>query len=196
MQIGMNEDSATCDVAADLGMDAAVLGSGLPPQAERLIAHAGMIRGRVAEALALLETAHQIAPRHPATLIALYRFHFYGNRLAQAREIAVRALAMASAALQLPADWRAVESDARFSALDPLPRFYLFTLKGFAYLSLRLGEIELGQAVLDKLSALDPLNRVGYRVLHEVIARIGREDADYEEDPPRESSRQIYEVTP
>lgn len=168
--------------APDLdGMDAAVLGHGLPVEAERLIARAGLIRNQVREAQTLLEAAWQLAPKHPATLIALYRFHFYGNRLGEAREIAMLALAMASSALGIPQDWSDVRPGPRFSALEALPRFYLFSLKGFAYLSLRLGEIELGRAVVQKLAELDPQNRVGHAVLAEVIARIGREDADYED---------------
>lgn len=170
------------DFGGHAGIDAAVLGAGLPAVVEELIAQAGAIRHRAMEALAMLETAHDLAPRHPATLIALYRFHFYGNRLAEARDVSLRALDMASAALGLPTDWRAVAADARFAALEPLPRFYLFSLKGYAYLSLRLGEIDLGRAVVAKLDQLDPLDRVGHRVLRDVIARIGREDADYEDE--------------
>lgn len=82
--------------------DLAVLGRGLPPEAEALIARAGRVRNRVHEAQALLDEAHALAPAHPATLIALYRFHFYGNRLAEAREVAVRAIACAATALGIP----------------------------------------------------------------------------------------------
>lgn len=121
------------DDLADPGL--AVLGRGLPPEAEALIARAGLIRNRVAEAQALLDEAHALAPSHPATLIALYRFHFYGNRLRAARDVGERAIACAAAALGLPADWRRVEADARFRALEPMPRFWLFSLKGYAYLS-------------------------------------------------------------
>lgn len=163
--------------------DLAVLGGGLPAEAERLIARAGLIRGEVAEALALLDRAHALAPQHPATLIALYRFHFYGNRLDDARAISLRALSMASAALGLPSDWQQVGADARFGALEPLPRFYLFSLKGFAYLSLRLGDLETGRAALARLAELDPANRVGHQVLNEVLARMGRDDVGYEDCP-------------
>lgn len=163
--------------------DLAVLGGGLPPDAERLIARAGLIRQQVAEAQALLDQAHVLAPKHPATLIALYRFHFYGNRLAQARAVALRALDTASAALGLPAHWQQVGADVRFGALEPLPRFYLFSLKGYAYLSLRLGELDTGRAALAKLGELDPANRVGHRVLDDVLARMGRDDIGYEDCP-------------
>ncbi len=165
------------------GLDDAVLGAGLPAEAETLIARAGLIRHQVEEAQALLESAHRLAPEHPATLIALYRFHFYGNRLVAARDTALRALAMASAALGIPREWQAVQPDPRFTALEPLPRFYLFSLKGLAYLSLRLGEIDAGRAMVSRLAMLDPGNKVGHEVLAGVIARIGREDADYEDEP-------------
>lgn len=62
-------------------LDAAVLGAGLPLAAEMCITQAGLMRQDVDAAQALLEQAYALAPRHPATLIALYRFHFYGNRL-------------------------------------------------------------------------------------------------------------------
>ena len=68
-------------------------------------------------------------------------------------------------------------------ALEPLPRFYLFSLKGYAYLSLRLGELDTGRAALAKLGELDPANRVGHRVLDDVLARMGRDDIGYEDCP-------------
>lgn len=168
--------------AASADFDAAVLGAGLPPEAERLIALAGSMRQQTSRALALLESARELAPTHPASLIALYRFHFYGNRLHEARTIAVEALSLGASMLGLAAHWQDVVADARFNAFDALPRFYLFALKGYAYLSLRVGELERGQEALNKLAQLDPDNRVGHRVLTEVVARIGREDADYEEE--------------
>jgi Flp pilus assembly protein TadD len=60
------------------------------------------------------------------------------------------------------------------------PRFYLFALKGYAYLSLRLGEAEEGAAVLALLEQLDPTDSLGHRVLGAVLARAGR-DVDYDE---------------
>lgn len=176
----MWSDRQTDDIA---DFDLAVLGGGLPAEAERLIGRAGLIRGQVEEALALLDQAHALAPQHPATLIALYRFHFYGNRLDEALAVSLRALAMASAALGLPSDWRQVGADARFGALEPLPRFYLFSLKGFAYLSLRLGDLDTGRTALARLAEMDPANRVGHRVLDDVLARMGRDDIGYEDCP-------------
>ena len=57
-----------------------------------------------------------------------------------------------------------------------LPRFYLFTLKGYAYLQMRLGNLDEGRAAVMKLLELDPSDKVGARVLLEVLDRMGRSD--------------------
>src|SRR3989344_314807 len=82
------------------GFDAAVLGGGLSPEAQDLIARAGACRQDVVQASALLDEAEALAPDHPAVLIARYRFHFYGHRLQQARAIAAQALKLARRALR------------------------------------------------------------------------------------------------
>ena len=124
------------DEASALAFAEGALGGALSPEVDALIAEAGSLRAQPDAALALLERARAAAPRHPVPLIALYRFHFYGHRLAQARAVGEDALAVARMALgaefgdQPPAD-EAVRH-------DPAVRFYLFTLKGLAYLNLRL----------------------------------------------------------
>lgn len=164
-------------------LDMAVLGAGLPPVAESLITRAGQVRADAGQALSLLEIARSLAPDHPACLIALYRFHFYGNRLFDARRVALDAIRVAGSLLRLPEDWQAVPASAFVGELSPLPRFFLFSLKGYAYLSLRLGEIEEGRRVLRRLAELDPQNQTGHTLLMDVLARMGREDDD-EDDLP------------
>jgi hypothetical protein len=171
-----------------MGFDAAVLGQGLAPEIEALIEQAGLVRSQRELAEPLLLKARALAPTHPATLIALYRFHFYGHRLREAREVSIEALAVARAALlpqaanpasePLP---RITDEQARF---DAAVRFYLFSLKGFAYLSLRLGDIDTGRTALDELRHLDPQDRVGGAVLAVVLARAegGDPDAEPERD--------------
>jgi hypothetical protein len=121
----------------------------------------------------LLLKARALAPSHPATLIALYRFHFYGHRLHEAREIAKQSLDIGRAALGDTLE--VTDEQARFEAAT---RFYLFALKGYAYLSLRLGDIEEGRRALAELKALDPQDRVGGGVLTHVLARAEAGDAD------------------
>ena len=58
------------------------------------------------------------------------------------------------------------------------PRFYLFTLKGCAYLNMRLGDLEQGAALVAKLMALDPGNKLGGAVLQGILDRVGQSDDD------------------
>ncbi len=167
----------------DDGFDDAVLGRGLPADAEAALAQAGALRTEdPPRALALLQRARALAPGHPAVLIAFYRHHFYGHRIAAAREIAEQALPVAADALGLPRDWREVPAvplpDARTGART---RFYLFLLKGYAYLSLRLGELDTAGRALDTLQALDPQDCVGARLIESVRQRALRGVDVYQE---------------
>ncbi len=169
------------DLRFDTPFDHAALGHGLPAPVEALIGRAGQLRHLPHEAEPLLLEARRQAPKHPATLIALYRFYFYGHRLADARAIASESLAVARDALG--PDFGSAppgEMEARF---DASVRFYLFALKGYAYLSLRLGELDAGRAALIELRRLDPQDRVGGAVLARVLARLGR-DPDEVDDAP------------
>jgi hypothetical protein len=172
------------DMLDDMGFGSTVLGRGLPAEAEALIAQAGLVRQDRAKAEPLLLQARKLAPAHPATLIALYRFHFYGHRLREAREVAREALGIARAALvpghpdPVAADLPPItDEQARF---DAAVRFYLFTLKGFAYLNLRLGDIDMGRTALKELQRLDPQDRVGGAVLRVVLARAEAGDEEGE----------------
>ena len=95
--------------------------------------------------MAALMRAQALAPDHPAVLIALYRHHFYSHRLPPARDVARRALVVGARALELPSLWRDVPRGPLPGARhDPRTRFFLFALKGYAYLSLRLGDAQRG----------------------------------------------------
>jgi hypothetical protein len=163
--------------AEGFAFDDAALGRGMPQAVEALIARAGMQPHDPVLAEQLLREAVALAPSHPAPLIALYRFHFYGHRLAAALAVADHALGVARTALG-PA-FGEVPPTAEQARYDAAVRFYLFTLKGQAYLNLRLGRQEAGRAALTELRRLDPLDCVGGAVLATVLARQGRdEDAD------------------
>jgi len=182
----------------DQGFDSAVLGRGLPTEVEALIAAAGLVRQDRTQAEPLLLKARGLAPTHPATLIALYRFHFYGHRLREAREVARESLGIARAALlraghpdPVAADLPPISDEqARF---DAAVRFYLFTLKGFAYLNLRLGDIEVGRAALEELRRLDPQDRVGGAVLAVVLDRTERGQSAYGDDS--DDSQEDYDTS-
>lgn len=145
------------------------IGGGLSPQVNALITQAGLLRHLPLLALPLLEQARAAAPRHPAPLIALYRFYFYGHQLAQARAVGEDALAIARTALgpnfgDIPPGDEATRGDAAV-------RFYLFTLKGLAYLNMRLGTLDEAQLMLKELRRLDPQDHVGGALLLHVLTR-------------------------
>jgi tetratricopeptide (TPR) repeat protein len=152
---------------------AACLGRGLPPEAERHLRLAGESYHRDEEALAHLQAAWRVASDHVAVYIGLYRFYFYKNRLAEALEVARLCLAKATRDLGLTRDWRRMRStDADFNSFEAvLPRFFLFTLKSYGYLQLRLGELEEGRTALEKLTELDPDDKLGGRKLLQVLER-------------------------
>lgn len=156
----------------------ALLGAGLPTQAERHLILAGLAYHREAEALGHLHEAAALAPNHAAVLIALYRFHFYKGRLEEALRIARLCLDKAARENSLTADWRQVQpEDANFDDIAAvLPRFFLFSLKGYAYLHMRLGNHAEGHAAVTKLLELDPADRIGARVLLGILERKGEDD--------------------
>lgn len=164
-----------------------VIGGGLSPQAAALIMQAGLLRDRPHEALPLLERARAAAPRHPAPLIALYRFYFYGHQLTEARAVGEDALAIARTALGPSFGDEPPSDDA--ARHDAAVRFYLFTLKGLAYLNLRLGVLEEARLMLTELRRLDPQDRVGGALLSHVLAR--HEEG---EDPAMGDSPSAYPV--
>lgn len=153
---------------------------GLPAAARLALEAAGRNRGDETACLAHLTQAQRLAPDHPAVLIGFYRFHFYAGQLRESLTVGLRCLDWAATAAGLDPDWRGVQlSDAAFGDFAAaLPRFYLFCLKGCGYLHLRLGELTQGAAMLEKLVALDPLDRLGGRMLLQVVQRQGRDEDD------------------
>lgn len=158
----------------------ACLGGHLPEPAEEHLRLAGLNYQHESVAENHLFQAQALAPGHAAVLIALYRFYFYKGRLADALGVAERCLVKAAQDNRLDVNWRSVcRGDADFSSYDAiLPRFYLFTLKGWGYLQMRLGRLEESHAALTKMLELDPSDKLNATLLLQVLARYGQEDGD------------------
>lgn len=156
----------------------ALLGAGLPAAAERHLRQAGLAYQQDAVAEQHLHAAQALAPDHAAVLIGLYRFYFYKGRLLEALEVAKRCLEKAAQENGIAPRWQDVAAnDAAFGCYeDMLPRFYVFALKGYAYLQMRLGNLEEGHAAVMKLLELDPSDKIGARVLLGVLERAGQDD--------------------
>ena len=159
---------------------ASILGTGLPAAAERHLRKAAQSYHQDDVAETHLLAALGVAPGHPAALIGLYRFYFYKGRLAQALEAARACLATTSSALGLASDWREVKAaDADFGSFAAvLPHFFMFALKGYAYLQMRLGALDEGRAAVTKLLALDPSDKINAGLLMIVARRLVVEDND------------------
>jgi hypothetical protein len=171
------------DPASDF--DAAVLGHGLPAAVDAALRDAAAQRADPVAAMAALMRAKALAPDHPAVLIAMYRHHFFGHRLDLARDVARRALVVGAVALGLPPVWRQVPRQPLAGARhDASTRFYLFVLKGYAYLSLRLDDGIEARDALVLLRALDPQDCVGGSVLEAVRVRALVGDDDGPALPP------------
>lgn len=161
-------------------LERACFGDHLPEQVELHLRLAGLNYQQEAVAESHLFQAQALAPGHAAVLIALYRFYFYKGRLRDALDVARRCLAKAARDNRLNEDWRSVQrEDAEFGSYDAvLPRFYLFTLKAYGYLQMRLGRLEESRSALAKMLELDPSDKLNATVLLQVLARHGREDDD------------------
>ena len=161
-------------------LEQACFGGNLPEQVERHLRLAGVNYQHDAIAEGHLFQAQALAPGHAAVLIALYRYYFYKGRLANALEVAQRCLVRAARDNGLDEDWQRVQRcDAEFGSYDAvLPRFYLFTLKAYGYLQMRLGRLEESRIALDKMLELDPTDKLNASVLLKVLYRHGREDED------------------
>lgn len=176
MQPGAQNDLQTA--IGETLIASSLLGGGLPREAEDHLAQAGLNYHLDAVAEKHLHEAQLLAPGHAAVLIGLYRFYFYKGRLAEALEIAKVCLVKAARDNGLPPAWQDVgPADAEFGRFDKmLPRFFLFSLKGYAYLQMRLGAFEEGRRAVMKLLELDPSDKIGAGVLLGVLERMGRED--------------------
>lgn len=157
-----------------------VLGMGLPEEAEYHLRQAGLSYAVDLVAEFHLAQAIAIAPGHAAVLIGQYRYFFYKGQIEAALETAHICIAKALQDNRLADDWRLVRhGDADFGCLDsPLPRFFMFTLKGYAYLNMRLGNMEEGRLAIEKLLELDPTDKVNAKLLLGVLERMGQAEDD------------------
>ena len=177
---GTNTVPASYELSEDERI-AECLGVGLPPEAEEHLRLAGQNYHRDEVALAHLQAAWDLAPGHAAVYIGKYRFYFYKGLLAEALAVGRECLAKAAVDNGMSPNWRnAKPEDADFGNFAAiLPRFFLFTLKGYAYLHMRLGDLDEGRLAVEKLLELDPTDKVGAKVLLEVLQRkVNGDDED------------------
>lgn len=139
-----------------------------PPSIRPLLDQAqGVPREQVA---GLLWTAQACAPQALAVYYLLYKCHAGQRQFALAEKAARTGLAEAARQAGLPEDWRQVTPDlADFGGTGP-QRFWLFTLKALAFISVRSGRPDEAQALLDQIARLDPQASVGGEVIARLLA--------------------------
>jgi hypothetical protein len=155
-----------------------LFGGGLPPLAEHYLAQAGDHYSADSIAEDYLNRAQQLAPNHFAVLIGFYRYYFYKGRLEQALAISHVCMAKAAREKNFATDWRFVrKDDADFGDYDDvIARFFMFCLKGYAYLQMRLGDFAEGRAAAEKLLQLDATDKINARLLLDILERREADD--------------------
>ena len=143
----------------------------LDESVSKLIAEAGDEYGHEAAEL-LLHQAYFRAPESLLVLVALYRYYFYQHRLEDALLVAGRAMSVVGRRMHFPDEWQLLNPEfLGQGALRSigLLRFYLNVLKAAGYINLRLGRLEQGRALLEKLVELDSHDRLGGKALLAVL---------------------------
>ena len=151
---------------------------GLPAEAADHLHLAGVNYTQDSIAEHHLAEALRLAPEHLAVQVGYYRYLFYKGRLAEALRQLDVCLDQAAGQGGLPRNWHeAHQSDADFGSFDSIwPRFYLFALKAHGYIQMRLGHQAAGRAAILKVMELDPSDKVGAKILLDVLDRQGLDD--------------------
>jgi hypothetical protein len=120
---------------------------------------------------ALLWAAQACAPQCLATYYLLYKCHAGRREFDLAERAARTGLAEAARQAGLPADWRSVQPrPGQDFAGTGAARFWLFTLKALAFISVRSGQPDEARALLAQLDRLDPQASVGGDVVAGLLA--------------------------
>ena len=123
--------------------------------------------------LSLLK-AYFIAPESLNVLVALNRFYYYQHRLEEALSATTKALVVIRPTISFPDDWQDLQNshinDAPADSLTQV-RLYLFTLKAVGFLNMRLENLDLSQAIFEKLVELDSKDRIGAQGLLDLVIK-------------------------
>jgi tetratricopeptide (TPR) repeat protein len=140
---------------------------------EELIATAAKNYASGDAELSLLQ-AYFIAPESLNVLVALNRFYYYQHRLEEALTATTKALVVIRPSIAFPEHWQDLQSshitDASADSLTNV-RLYLFTLKAIGFLNMRLENLDLSQAIFEKLVELDSKDRIGAQGLLELVIK-------------------------
>jgi len=121
-----------------------------------------------AQSETFLIQAQTIAPHHLMVLVGLYRYFYYQHRYQDALDIGEQVLKIVGEKLGFN-DWQMVTIEGIEKSDKISVRFYLTALKGNAYLYLRLNQPDQAIQRLEKITTLDPQDRLGSKALLTVV---------------------------
>jgi hypothetical protein len=122
-----------------------------------------------AQVEAALWTAVATAPDQLPVYYLLYKMHAGRGQMDLALSAATKGLAAAAQAAGLPLDWRLVQPDATDFSVPGAARFWLFTLKALAFISLRRDDRDTAAALVAQLKLLDPEDHLGASVVAKLL---------------------------
>lgn len=151
----------------------ALFGGGAGPAVVRLLQEAADARATPRRAESLLWTAQALDPRCLGVYFALYKFYFYGGRLADAERVTRMALEESARQAGFDPDWTlATPASCDWSDTLAPQHFYLFSLKALSFILLRRQRADESAAILAKLQALDPRDSVGASVIRDLARQL------------------------
>ena len=143
----------------------------IPPKIDSLLQEAVALYPQTSRAEEVLWLAYNMAPDRLEVYVALYKFYFYKKRLKDAEEVVNLALHKAAELGGFSPDWNVLNSSSsQWSPASDAQRFYLYTLKALAFISLRVSNLVKAKEVLEKLQELDPTDQVGGSVVADLLA--------------------------
>lgn len=134
--------------------------------------------GQAAEAEQCFAEAIRSGPDQLEAYQAQYKFLVTERRLDEALVTINTGLKMAAAQGGFAADWRVLDERSAGWNLAGAPRFFLYTLKAFAFVQMRREFAGEAREALDKLAELDPEDQVGGSVLVSLLERLEEDDVD------------------
>jgi hypothetical protein len=153
--------------------DRVLFATDMPTQVNAILQQAVAAYEDTRRAEDLLWQAQQLGPEQLAIYVALYKFYFYKNYLADAERVVHMALEQSATLGGFNPDWKQLTpASTDWSIGDGPQRYYLYSLKALGFIRLRLDDGETGRAVLQKLSLLDPDDQVGGSVLLDLAAAV------------------------
>ena len=157
--------------------DRVLFATDLPERVNAILQQAVAAYDDTRRAEDLLWQAQQLGPEQLAVYVALYKFYFYKNYLADAERVVLMALKQSAEQGGFDPDWRLLTPvSTDWSVGDGPQRYYLYSLKALGFIHLRLEDAVMGSAILQKLSQLDPEDQVGGSVLMDLAVAVAGDD--------------------